>query len=176
MLGEGGLVRVSGVEEVLDGGDRRDGLRLRQVRLVDVAEAEVADQPLLAQRGQDLEPLAQRLSPGRHAPADPQVHQVKAVCPERIQVRLHGGADAGGSALRGSVGAEDGTDLGRDDQPRRVREQGLADEVVGAHCAVSAAVEVGGVDVIHAELGRAPQHRPCRLRIAGRGVPHPVPR
>jgi hypothetical protein len=83
------------------------------VGLVDVAEAEVADEPL----GAYFEPLAQRLAPGRRAPADPQVHQVKAVDPERGQVGLHGGADVGGSALGGPAGAEDGTDLGRVTSP-----------------------------------------------------------
>jgi len=67
--------------------------------------------------GEDFEPLAQRLAVGRLAPADPQVHQVQAVDPERLEVRLHGGPEVGGRALCGSLGAEDRTDLGRNHQP-----------------------------------------------------------
>jgi hypothetical protein len=47
---QGDLGCIGGVEEVLDGGNGRDALRLGQVRLVDVGQAQVADQPLGAQR------------------------------------------------------------------------------------------------------------------------------
>jgi hypothetical protein len=48
--------------------------------------------------------------------------------------------------------------------------QGLADEDVGPDTAVTAAVEVGGVDVVHAELDGAAQHGAARLGVAGCAV------
>jgi hypothetical protein len=53
----GVLVRAGGVEQVLDRGDRRDGLRFAKVRLVDVAEAEVGRR---ADRLRAVRPTRQR--------------------------------------------------------------------------------------------------------------------
>jgi hypothetical protein len=62
---------------VLHSGDRGDRAGLGELRGVDVADAQVPDQALLAQLRQRGEPLGDRLAAGRVPPADPQVDQVE---------------------------------------------------------------------------------------------------
>jgi hypothetical protein len=59
------------VECVLHGGDRGDRVGLGELRGVDVADAEVPDQALLAQLRQRGEPLGDRLAVRRVLCADP---------------------------------------------------------------------------------------------------------
>ena len=64
---------------ILHGRDRGDGARLGEMVGIDVAETEVTDQALLAQRGERLEAFGERFAVrGRHH-ADAQVHEVEAV-------------------------------------------------------------------------------------------------
>ena len=73
---------------ILHGRDRGDGARLGEMVGIDVTETEVADQALLAQRGERLEAFGERFAVRRRHHADAQVHQVKAVQAQRLEVRL----------------------------------------------------------------------------------------
>src|SRR5260221_14128004 len=49
--------------------------------------------------------------------------------------------------------------------------EGFADQHVGADGTVTAAIEIGRVDVVHAELDRAAKNSAASLRITGRPAP-----
>ena len=71
---------------VLHGRDGRDRPRLGEMTDVDVAEAEVADQALLAQRGERLEALGEGLTVRGFHDADAQVDQIEPVHAQRLEV------------------------------------------------------------------------------------------
>ncbi len=82
--------------------------------------------------------------------------QIDSIDPEPLQTRLARLLEVIGSSswnpISGLVANQ--ASLGRDDEIRRVRMEGLCDEVLGDFRTVA----VGGIDQLHAELDRAPQH------------------
>jgi hypothetical protein len=156
------------VEVVLHRRDRRDRPRLVELLQVHVADAEVPDQALLPQRREHLEPRPERLPVVRHQTADPQVDQVQPVQAQLRQVPLHQRAEPVRARLvrRHAVGAAQRSDLGRDHQVVGVRGERPADQVVGGDLAAD--VEVGRVEVVHAQLDRPAQHRDAGLGVARR--------
>jgi hypothetical protein len=140
---------------------------------VDVAEAEVPDQALLAQRGERLEAFGERLAVrGCHRP-DAQVDEIESVHAQAVEVGFDKATHVGRGAVVEAIGADDGPDLGGDDQVGRVGVQGLANQGVRTHRTAVADVEVGGVDVVDPEFDGAPQHGTAGLRVAG-GTAHTV--
>ncbi len=84
---EGIVVAAGQVVEVLDAGDRRDLTCLGELLGGDVGDAQMPDQPLLAQRQKGR----QRPGQGRPGPLQiphPQIHQIQTVHAEREQVGL----------------------------------------------------------------------------------------
>ncbi len=162
-----GLLLGPGAEpvQVLYADHRRDGPGLGEVFGLHVGQAEVADEPGLAQLGQGAEALGDRIGPD-----DAQVHHVEVVAAELAQVLL----DLAAQLLRGGVRqplpgrASAGADLGGDDEVVRVRCQSLVDQLVGG--AQRGEVEGGGVDVVDAELDGAAQYADRPAAVAGGGA------
>jgi hypothetical protein len=140
---------------------------------VDVAEAEVPDQALLAQRGERLEAFGERLAVrGCHRP-DAQVDEIEPVHAEAGAVGFDKAAHVGRGPVVEAIGADDGPDLGRDDQVGRVGVQRLANQAVRTHRTVVADVEVGGVDVVGPEFDGSAQYGTAGLGVTG-GAAHTV--
>lgn len=113
---------------VLYADHRCDGLGLGEVFGADVGDAQVADEPGVAQSGQCAETFGDRIGSD-----DAQVHHVEVVTAELAQVLL----DLAAQLLRGGMGqpftrrVPARPDLGGDDEIIRVGGQSLVDQFVG---------------------------------------------
>ena len=131
-----------------------------------VAHADEVELALLAQVLELAELLGQRDGRPGAVVEQPQVDEVHALDLQRAQVVLDAGAQLGRAlgrqprALR--VAAR--TDLRDELQALGVRVQGLADEVVDD----VGTVVLRGVDVVDAELDRAPEHGAGGVGVARR--------
>jgi AcrR family transcriptional regulator len=165
------VAAVADVEAVLDSGDGRDRAGLGELFRVDVADAEMADQSFFPQTRERLEAFGEGFAvrDGHHA--DSQVDEVEALETEGREVRFDEGTKIGGLCGRGALGTEDRADLGRDHEVWRIGMKSFADQNVGSHGAVTAAIEVRRVDVVHTELDRAAQNGAAGFGIARRAVP-----
>lgn len=159
------IVEIDAVT-VLDAHHRRDRLGLRQVRRPDVGQAQVPDQPRVAQFGQLPEVLGHRLQV-----VLAQVDHVEMVAAELAQVLLDLAAQFVGAGHR-PAGFRLRADLGGNDQAGRVRVQRLLDEVVGpvpVHASPLGRVEAGGVDVVDSQLDGTPQQPDDPVAVGGGG-------
>ena len=107
--------RVAGVvvhvEGVLHGGHRGNRAGLGELGGVDVADAQVADEALVAQRGQRREAVTDRFAAGPVLRADAQVDQVEPVNAELAEVLLRLGR-AAVQALPAGPGTPSGPSIG----------------------------------------------------------------
>ena len=121
------------IVHVLHANHRRDLLRFRELRGVNVAQADVFDQTLLLEFGQNLHRFGHRHARWfRHA-AGAQVDHVERVQPQVAQVVMDGAlqALAGVDLNPGFVLAANRAHLGDDHQTFRVRVERLLDDLVG---------------------------------------------
>jgi hypothetical protein len=148
---------------ILHADHRRDGPRLVELFDTHIGNAQVPDEPGLAQPGQHTEVLGYRTLAGAA-----QVHHIEVVEAELAQVLLHLPAQLVGRRPGQPLTrrAPAGADLGGDDQVVRVRRQRPVDQLVRR--AQRREVERGGVDVVHTELDRAPQHTDRLVAVAAR--------
>ena len=123
---------VGDIVEVLHAHDRRDRLRIGDLRGGDGAETEVPDEPLLLQFGERLELLRDRPRFGAFEPPDAQVHHIEHVEAEVPQVVVDLRAQ-----LRGRAGVQPaallvaaGSDLRDDVQAVWVGRERLADDLI----------------------------------------------
>ncbi len=171
---QGVVPAVRQVVVVLHAGDRDGGARLRDLRGRDVAQADVADQPLALQPREHGERLGEGALGGAvHAEHQAEVHHLQPLQAEVAEVVVHRGGQglAGEGGVPRAVRAAHGADLGDDRERRAVGREGLADQPVGD----VGAVEVAGVDVVHAARHRLAQHGERGGGVA-RGAEHAGPR
>ncbi len=165
VVDQGVVVAVGQVVVVLHAHDVGDRLRLGHLGGRDVAQADVADQPLALEVGQHRHllgdgPLLGAVARPHHAVVD-DVERVQAEVAEVV-------VDAGGQVLGRDgrlprpVRRAAGPELGDDHQPRRVRVQGLPDDLVG------------DVRAVVSRTCRCGSRRPRRPR-GGRRRPRPGP-
>jgi hypothetical protein len=157
--------RVGEVVEVLHGDDGRDGLRLGELGVRRLAEAEVTDQALLLEFGQGTERLGDGLPAGAFGP-EPQVDGVEGVHAEVREVLLTWALRSAGSCEGRQLpsGAAARAHLGDDAQVRRVGVERLPDQLVDG----DRAVEVAGVDVGDAAVDGFAQDRESLVAVPGR--------
>src|SRR5437868_14801322 len=98
-----GVLGPRHVEPVLDGGDRRDGPRLLHLGQTHMAQAEMPNEALLPELGQDRETLPDRLLHRGVQTAGPQVDQIELVTTQLAQVAFHFGAQSRSRKLTGGV-------------------------------------------------------------------------
>lgn len=85
---DGRIIPLGDVEVVLDRGDARDGAGVSKMVGVDVTEPEMADESLLAQRGERRKAFAERLAVWRRHRADAQVHEIETLQPQRLAAMM----------------------------------------------------------------------------------------
>ncbi len=143
---------------------------LLDLRQGDRRDADAGDLALVAQRhhlGQLVLERHRRHALGQVVVGHPaQVDRAEPLDPERAEVVLDTGPQVGGG-LGGhpaALGVADGADLGDQHQVVGVGVQGLADQRVRD----VGTVVLGGVDVVHAELDRPPEHGDRGVVVARR--------
>ena len=121
------VLAVGQVVEVLDAHDLGDRLRLGHLGGRDVAQADVADQPLTLQVGQDLDLIRDRPLRRLEHPADAEIHDVERVEAEILEVIVNARDQVVLAVRRPPRGvlAPDRPELGDDHQALGVRVQGL---------------------------------------------------
>ena len=149
VVDQGVVVAVGQVVVVLHAHDVGDRLRLDHLGGRDVAQADVADQPLVPEVGQHRHLLGdgsrlRAMARPHHAVVD-DVERVQAQVAEVVVDAFCQVFGRDGRLPRLVVRAA-GTELGDDHHPCRVRVQGLPDDLVGD----VRSVEVGRVDMVHA--------------------------
>jgi len=155
---------VEDAERVLDGGDVGEVERLRDDLGGDRGDADQVELAFLAQLAEGAETLAERtLGLGVH---QPQVDEVEALDPQGAEVLLDPLAQLRGRERRqpGTPLVAAGADLGHQPQALGIGMEGVADQLVDD----VGAVVLGGVDVVDAELDRAPEDGARRLGVARR--------
>jgi hypothetical protein len=158
------------MEIVLDGYDRGNRARLGEVGGINIAEAEMADQTLLAQTSEYFEAFGKRFAVWDFPKANTQVNQVKVLQAQRFEILLDGGTQIGSGSLSRTIGTHDRADLRGNDEIRWVRVESLANQGIGTDGTVAALVEGGGVDVVNTKFDGAPQDSTTNFGIARRAT------
>ena len=154
---------------ILHADDRADAAGLGDLAGRDAADADMAHQAFALQLGEDRERLLDRAFGGRsvlgamHAAEVDDVDHVAAKIAQIVVHRLGQLGGREGGQPRG-IGTTARADLSPDDQVIGVGIQRLADDLVGD----VRAVEVAGVDVVHAGRDGRLQDGASRLGILGR--------
>ncbi len=164
------VVAVDEAERVLHADQARGVGGLADRVEAGVGDADPGDLALVAQLDHRGQLVLERHDLGRVVDValvhEAQVDRAEALGAERAQVVLDALAQLlgplGGQPVALVVAAR--ADLGDEDQLLGVRVQGLADQLVG-HVG---AVELRGVDVVDAQLDRAPEHGQGLLAVARR--------
>ncbi|EAU69609.1 hypothetical protein STIAU_2984 [Stigmatella aurantiaca DW4/3-1] len=159
---------------VLHADDGGDPASLRDLRGGDVAQADVAHQPLLLEPGQHREwRLDGALCGSMSAEHEAQVHHVEGLQAQVAQVVVDRLSQLLGGEGRepGAILAPPGADLGDDDEIAGIGRERFADQPVRD----VRAVVVAGVDVVDPARDRLAQHGQRRAVILGRAE-HAGPR
>jgi hypothetical protein len=160
------IAAVDDIVMILDADDRRDPLRLLELREGDVAEAEMAYQALPLELGQRGEAFLDRSFLGSLDAADAQVHRVDRIDAEVAQIVVDAGDQVGRLARRdpGCIAAAHRADLADNGEIVRIGMERFADDPVDD----MRPVKVAGVDMVDAARHRGAKHGDRRVAVAGR--------
>ena len=162
---------IGRVVAILDGRDGRDGQRGREMLAIHVRQADLEELAFVAQ----LDERADRLLEGHLRIGCVQLVQVDGVDAEPAQAGVAHASEVFGPAVGRehrrsrrprSEGARDEATFGRDEHVVGVGNERLGDDLLTR----PVAVDVGGVDELHAEVDRAPHQ--LRRRLTRTHHPH----
>lgn len=160
------VLAVGDVVEILDANDIGDLAGFRELRGGDVAEADVADESLLLEFGESGERGFDGAFGRSHGRADPEVCDINPIEAEVSKIVVgaideflwRGGGDPGG------IGKAPEAEFCHDHEAGGVGVERLPDDLVGD----VGAVEIAGIDVIHAGGDGFAQDGKGGVAVAGR--------